>query len=96
MKKLFCTLFAVICIAVIFNSINIRVAQGEVTSRTYIEHSDYMNTFLTTTDGETWVAEGYTAPIGDKVLIIYDQCNKSTLYDDEIIYITVPNGMVRI
>lgn len=29
----------------------------------------------------------YTAPIGDKVLIIYDQCDKSTIYDDEIVYI---------
>lgn len=87
MKKLFGTLLAFICIAVLFNSINIRVAQGEVTSRTYIEDGDYVNTFLTTTDGETWVAEGYTAPIGDKVLIIYDMCDKSTIYDDEIRYI---------
>jgi hypothetical protein len=34
-----------------------------------------------------WVAEGYTAPLGDKVLIIYDMCDKSTLYDDEILYV---------
>jgi hypothetical protein len=65
----------------------VRIAQGEVTSRTYIEHADYMNTFFTTTDGEQWVAEGYTAPIGDKVLIIYDRCDKSTIYDDEIMHI---------
>ena len=87
MKKLAIAILALICILLALNSTSLRVAQGEVTSRTYIEHSDYMNTFLTTTDGETWVAEGYTAPIGDKVLIIYDQCDKSTIYDDEIVYI---------
>lgn len=87
MKKLLCTLLVFICIAVLFNSINIGVAQGEVTSRTYIKDGDYVNTFLTTTDGETWVAEGYTAPLDDKVLIIYDMCDKSTIYDDEILYI---------
>lgn len=87
MKKLAIATLALICMLLALNSTNLRVAQGEITSRTYIEHGDYMNTFLTTTDGETWVAEGYLAPIGDKVLIIYDKCDKSTIYDDEIVYI---------
>lgn len=87
MKKLFATLLAFICIAVLFNSINIRVAQGEVTGTMYFEEGDYTNATFTTTDGEMWVAEGYTAPLGDKVLIIYDTCDKSTIYDDEILYV---------
>lgn len=66
---------------------NLRVAQGEIASRTYIESGDYMNTELVTTDGEAWIVEDYTAPIGDKVLIIYDRCDKDTIYDDAIIYI---------
>lgn len=65
---------------------NIRVAQGEVTSQTYIE-DNYIGTHLTTTDGEEWVVENYTAPIGDEVLIIYDKHDNSTIYDDEIMYI---------
>lgn len=87
MKKLAISIFALICILLAFNSTNIRVAPGEVTARHYIEEVDHMDTWLTTTDGETWVAEGYTAPIGDKVLIIYDKCDKSTIYDDEILHI---------
>ena len=70
MKKLAITILALICIALALNSTNLRATQGEVTSRIYIEDGDYVNTTLTTTDGEAWIAEGYTAPIGDKVLII--------------------------
>ena len=87
MKKLAITITALICIALALNNTNLRATQGEVTSRIYIEDGDYVNTTLTTTDGEAWIAEGYTAPIGDKVLIIYDKCDKSTIYDDEIVYI---------
>lgn len=87
MKKLIALALALVCIVAVFNASNIRIAKGEVSSRTYIEECDDMNTWLTTTDGEVWIAEGYTAPIGDKVFIIYDMCDKSTLYDDEIIYI---------
>lgn len=87
MKKIIALTLALIGIVALFNASNIRIAEGEVTSRTYIEEGDYMNTCLTTTDGEAWIAEGYTAPIGDKVFIIYDMCDRSTLYDDEIVYI---------
>lgn len=87
MKKLAIAILALICILLALNSTSLRVAQGVVEGRMYIEDGDYVNTTLTTTDGESWVAEGYTAPIGDKVLIIYDQCDKSTIYDDEIVYI---------
>ena len=87
MKKFIIATIALICIILAINNIDIRVAQGEVTGRMYIEDGDYTNTTLTTTDGEAWVAEGYTAPLEDKVLIIYDRCDKSTLYDDEILYI---------
>ena len=87
MKKVAALLLSIVCIALLLSTVNIRVAQGEVSSRTYIESADYVNTELVTTDGETWVVENYTAPIGDKVLIIYDRCSKDTIYDDEIIYI---------
>lgn len=87
MTKLISITLAFIFTIMFITCPNIRVAQGEVTSRTYIEDGDYVNTFLTTNDGETWVAEGYTAPLEDKVLIIYDMCDKSTIYDDEILYI---------
>lgn len=87
MKKLTITITALICIILALNSTNLRVAQGEVTGHMYIEEGDYMNTTLTTTDGESWVAEGYTAPIGDKIFIVYNMCDKSTLYDDEIVYL---------
>ena len=87
MKKILSIALALMCITLLLSTTNIRIAPGEVTERHYFEEADYMSTFLTTTDGETWVAEGYTAPIGDKVLIVYDQCDKSTLYDDEILYI---------
>lgn len=87
MKKLIITITALICIIIAVNSINLRVAQGEVTGRMYIEEGDYTNTTFTTTDGELWLAEEYMAPLGDKVLIIYDRCDRSTLYDDEIVYV---------
>lgn len=87
MKKLIAITLALIFITALINTINIRVAQGEVTSTHYIESADHMDAFLTTTDDEVWIAEGYTAPIGDKVLIIYDIHDKSTIYDDEIKHI---------
>lgn len=87
MKKLRILALVIICLVVAFIASPIRVAQGEVTSRTHIENPYYVNSWLTTTDGESWIAEGYEAPIGDKVLIIYNKCDRSTLYDDEIIYI---------
>lgn len=87
MKKLIIITVAFVCILGTFIASPIRIAQGEVTSQTYIENPYYVNTRLTTTDGESWIAEGYTAPIGDKVLIVYDKCDRSTLYDDEIVYV---------
>ena len=87
MKKFIAFALTLVCIGVLISTTNIRVAQGEVTGRMYIEEGDYTNTTLTTTDGEAWVAENYMAPLGDKVLIIYDMCDKSTIYDDEIVYI---------
>ena len=78
---------AILSIILLLSCSNLRVAQGEVESRTYIESGDYMNTEFVTTDGEAWIVEDYTAPIGDQVLIIYDRCNKDTIYDDEIVYI---------
>ena len=87
MKKLIITITALICIIIAVNSVNLRVVQGEVTGTMYFEEGDYTNATFTTTDGEMWVAENYVAPLGDKVLIIYDRCDKSTLYDDEILYV---------
>lgn len=87
MKRFAVIITTFICTILVLDSTNIRVTKGEVTSRTYIESADYINTELTTSDNEIWVAEGYTAPIGDKVLIIYDKCDTSTIYDDEILYI---------
>lgn len=87
MKKFISTLLAFICIAVLFSATNVRIAQGEVTGTMYFEDGDYTNATFTTTDGEMWVAEGYVAPLGDTVLIIYDRCDNSTLYDDEILYV---------
>lgn len=87
MKKFIIATIALLGILLALNSINIRVAQGEVTGTMYFEEGDYTNATFTTTDGEMWVAEGYTAPLGDKVLIIYDTCDKSTIYDDEILYV---------
>lgn len=87
MKKLIALILALTCIVIVYSASGIRIAQGEVASRTYIEDGDYINTELITTDGEAWIAEDYTAPLGDKVLIIYDRCDKSTIYDDEIRYI---------
>lgn len=87
MKKLISLALALICIVILADASGLRVAQGEVTGRMYFEDGDYTNTTFTTTDGEAWIAEGYTAPIGDKVFIIYDRCDKSTLYDDEILYV---------
>lgn len=87
MKKIAIATIALICTLFTLSALNIRVAQGEVTSRTCIESADHMDTHFVTTDGEEWVVEGYTAPIGDKVLIIYDKHDKSTIYDDEIKHI---------
>lgn len=87
MKKLFAIALALICLVMLFTMTPIRIARGEVDSHTYIESAGCINTCLVTTDGEMWVAEGYTAPIGDNVLIIYDRCDRGTLYDDEIMYI---------
>lgn len=87
MKKPIVALTILLFVLVALSSTDIRIAQGEVTSRTHIEHPYYTNTWLTTTDGEDWIVENYEAPIGDKVLIIYDRCDKSTIYDDEIKYI---------
>lgn len=87
MKKFICILLALICVVILINASGFRVAQGEVTARTYIEEYDIMNTELATTDGEAWIAEDYTAPIGDTVFIIYDMCSRDTIYDDEIVYI---------
>lgn len=84
MKKIIALILALACIGMVYSASGVRIISGEVTNRTYIEHGDYVNTELVTTDGEAWVAEGYLAPIGDKVLIIYDKCDKSTIYDDEI------------
>lgn len=87
MKKIIALILALICIVIVCSASGIRFAQGEVTGRMYFEDGDYTNTTFTTTDGEAWIAEGYVAPLGDKVLIIYDRCDRSTLYDDEIIYV---------
>ena len=87
MKKITALLMSIICIMLLLNATNIRMARGEVTARTYIESADYMSTELVSTDGEVWIVENYTAPIGDKVLIIYDKCSDDTIYDDEIVYI---------
>lgn len=87
MKKIIALILALTCIGIVFSASGVRIISGEVTGRTYIEHGDYVNTELVTTDGEAWIAEGYTAPIGDKVFIIYDKCSSSTIYDDEILYI---------
>ena len=87
MKKLISLALALICIVILIDASGLRVAQGEVTGRMYIEEGDYTNTTFTTTDGEMWVAENYMAPLGDKVFIIYDRCDRSTLYDDEIVYV---------
>ena len=85
-KKITALALILICALALVAS-PIRITQGEVSNRIYIEDGDYMNTEFVTTDGECWIAEDYTAPIGDKVLIIYDKCDKSTIYDDEIMHI---------
>lgn len=85
MKKIIALILALTCIGIVYSASGIRVAQGEVASHTYINDGDYVNTCLYTTDGEAWIAEGYLAPIGDKVFIIYDKCSSSTIYDDEIL-----------
>lgn len=87
MKKLISLALALICIVILVDASGLRIAQGEVTGTMYFEEGDYTNATFTTTDGEAWVAEGYVAPLGDKVLIIYDRCDRSTLYDDEILYV---------
>ena len=87
MKKIIALILALICLVMVGSATRIRFAQGEITGTMYFEEGDYTNATFTTTDGEMWVAEGYVAPLGDKVLIIYDRCNLSTIYDDEIIYI---------
>ena len=87
MKKLISITLALICLVVLINATGIRVAQGEVTGRMYYEEYDCTNTTFTTTDGELWVAEDYMAPLGDKVIIVYDRCSRDTIYDDEIVYV---------
>ena len=87
MKKIIALVLSIICVALLLSTVNIRVAKGEVTGTMYFEEGDYTNATFTTTDGEAWLVENYTAPLGDKVLIIYDRCDKSTIYDDEIVYI---------
>ena len=87
MKKIIALVLSIICVALLFSTVNIRVAKGEITGTMYFEEGDYTNATLTTTDGEAWIVENYTAPLGDKVLIIYDRCDKDTIYDDEIVYI---------
>lgn len=87
MKKIIISMLIFSCILIGISTSNIRIAQGEIISQTYIESANYVCTEIVTTDGEAWIAEGYTASIGEKVFIIYDRCDKSTLYDDEIMYI---------
>jgi hypothetical protein len=87
MKKLIALGLSIICVALLLSTTNIRLAQGAVTGTMYFEEGDYTNATLTTTDGEAWIVENYVAPLGDKVLVIYDRCSKDTIYDDEILYI---------
>lgn len=79
-------ILSLICILALACTSNIRIARGEVASQTVVS-ADLTNTCFVTTDGELWIAENYTAPVGDPVLIIYDKCDRSTIYDDTIIYI---------
>ena len=87
MKKLISVLLAFIYISVLFYASPIRIARGEIVSHNYIKDIGYTSTFITTTDGEDWIAEGYMAPIGDDVFVVYDKYDNTTIYDDEIIYI---------
>lgn len=54
------------------------MAQAEVVSVS-------ADTWLETFGGELWVVENHTAHEGNKALIIYNMCDRNTLYDDEII-----------
>lgn len=67
------------------NNGNIQTEKGVIISCTYDEQKDMTVTEIITVDGNIWVVEDYTAPVGDKVDVVFNTNGTDDMMNDIIV-----------